>query len=169
MATRSRLGRLLRHLAAPPWLVRRAFPSAALASIETAIRESERAHRGELRFAVEAGLDLLPVWHGESARQRAVELFSDLRVWDTEENSGVLIYVQLVDRKVEILADRGINARVAQPEWDAICREMEQAFRHGAFEAGAVAAIRRVEALLAAHFPARPDNPNELPDRPVLL
>ncbi|TXG78343.1 MAG: hypothetical protein E6R11_04980 [Rhodocyclaceae bacterium] len=165
----SRLGRVLRHLAAPPWAVRRAFPHAALSAIEAAIRESERHHRAELRFAAEAGLDLMPVWQGETARQRAVEVFSDLRVWDTAENSGVLIYVQLVDRKVEILADRGINARVAQGEWEDICREMERAFRRGDFEAGAIAAIRRIGALLAAHFPSRPDNPNELPDRPVLL
>ncbi len=164
-----RIGRLLRHLAAPPWAVKRAFPVRALAAIEAAIRESERQHRAELRFAAEAGLDLIPVWQGESARQRAVEVFSDLRVWDTEENSGVLIYVQLVDRRVEILADRGITARVAQREWDEICREMEKAFRRGDFEAGAIAAIRRIGGLLATHFPSRPDNPNELPDRPVLL
>lgn len=169
MARMSRFGRLIRHLVAPPWAVRRAFPAATLAAIESAIGDSETAHRGELRFAVEAGLDLLPVWHGETARERAVELFSDLRVWDTAENSGVLIYVQLVDRKVEILADRGINACVAQAEWGAICREMEQAFREQRYEQGALAAIRRVGVLLVTHFPARPDNPNELPNWPVLL
>lgn len=169
MARMSRFGRLIRHLAAPPWAVGRTFPAATLSAIEAAIGDSETAHRGELRFAVEAGLDLLPVWHGETARERAVELFSDLRVWDTAENSGVLIYVQLVDRKVEILADRGINACVAQAEWDAICREMEQAFREQRYEQGALAAIRRVGALLVTHFPARPENPNELPNRPVLL
>lgn len=169
MAGMSRFRRLMRHLLAPPWTVRRTFPAATLAAIEAAIRESETAHRGELRFAVEAGLDLLPVWHGEKARERAIELFSDLRVWDTAENSGVLIYVQLVDRKVEILADRGVNARVPQGDWDAVCRQMERAFRSKRYEEGAVTAIRRVGALLAAHFPARPDNPNELPDRPILL
>ncbi len=169
MARMSRFGRLIRHLLAPPWSVGQAFPAATLSAIERAIGESERMHRGELRFAVEAGLDLLPVWHGETARERAVELFSDLRVWDTAENSGVLIYVQLVDRKVEILADRGISAGVAQAEWDAICRAVEQAFRQQRYEEGALAAVRRVGALLAAHFPARPDNPNELPNRPVLL
>lgn len=169
MAVASRFTRLLRHLAAPPWSVRRAFPVATLAEIEAAIGQSERAHRGEIRFAVEAGLDLLPVWHGESARERAIELFSELRVWDTEENSGVLIYVQLVDRKVEILADRGINARVAQPEWDAICRQMEQAFRRQRYREGVLTAIGRVGEMLATHFPARPDNPDELPNRPVLL
>lgn len=169
MARMSRVGRLVRHLLAPPWAVRRAFPAATLDAIEAAIGDSETRHRGELRFAVEAGLDFLPVWHGETARERAVEVFSDLRVWDTEENSGVLIYVQLVDRKVEILADRGISSRVAQAEWDAICREMEKAFRGQRYEQGALAAIRRVGALLATHFPARLLNPNELPDRPVRL
>ncbi|NBR29019.1 MAG: hypothetical protein EBT83_11515, partial [Betaproteobacteria bacterium] len=91
------------------------------------------------------------------------------RVWDTEHNSGVLIYVQLVDRRIEIVADRGIAARVAQPEWDAICRRMEAAFRERRFEAGALAAIAEITALLARHFPPQGDNPNELSDKPVIL
>lgn len=169
MAHYTRLVRCLRHLAAPQWTTRRAFPGPVLAAIEQAIRRSEASHRAELRFVVESGLDLGELLRGVSARQRAVELFSQLRVWDTEENSGVLIYVQLVDRKVEILADRGINARVAHAEWESICRQMERAFRQGDFESGALHAIERTGDLLAQHFPAHPDNPNELPDRPLLI
>src|SRR3990172_9484861 len=118
-----------KHLFAPDWLVYRAFPRAALKRIEAAIGQSEAAHRGELRFAVEPGLDLLPVLRGLTPRQRALDVFSRLRVWDTEENSGVLIYVQLADRDIEIVADRGISAKVGQAQWDAICHRMEEAFR----------------------------------------
>ena len=163
------LKRTFRHLFAPDWLVYRAFPRAALRRIEAAIRQSEAAHRGELRFAVEAGLDLLPLLRGLTPRQRALEAFSRLRVWDTEENSGVLIYLQLVDRDIEIVADRGISATVGQARWDAICHRMEEAFRARRFEAGVLEGVTEITMLLTAHFPARRENPDELPDRPVVL
>jgi uncharacterized membrane protein len=140
-----------------------------LAAIADAVAASERAHRGELRFVVEGPLPLASLWRGESARKRAIELFSTQRVWDTEENSGILIYVQLADRRVEIIADRGIAARVPQAEWDAICRSMEQNFRAGQWRQGALAAVVRAGELLAANFPARRENPNELPDQPLVL
>lgn len=153
----------------PPWVVGRRFPAATLQTIEAAVAASEATHAGELRFAVEAALAPGPLLRGQSARERAVEVFSGLRVWDTEGNSGVLIYLLLADREVEIVADRGISARVPQAEWEAICRRMEERFRQGDFEAGALAAINEVSALLAAHFPAPARNPNELPDRPEVL
>ena len=162
-------GRILKHLFAPQWIVARAFPRRTLAAIEAAIRASERSHDGELRFAVEGALHPLPLARGQSARARAIELFSALRVWDTERNSGVLIYVQLVERRIEIVADRGINAKVAQGEWDAICRGMEGAFRSRKFEQGALEAIGQATLLLSRHFPPQGANPNELPDRPVML
>lgn len=162
--------RVLKHLFAPDWLARRPFTSDALEKIERAIKTSERTHDGELRFAVEASLPLPYVFSSPTRiRERAEELFALLRVWDTERNSGVLIYVQLVDRRIEIVADRGIAAKVAQAEWNAVCGEMEKAFREGKFAEGALRAIERASALLAEHFPARDGNPNELPDRPVLL
>ena len=163
------LKRTHKHLASPQWIVRRAFPPAVLREIESAIARSERDHQGELRFVVEAGLDLHALLRGQSARQRAIEVFSELRGWDTEHNSGILIYVQLVDHKVEVLADRGINARVPQEQWSAVCRRMEQAFRRREFAAGAIEAIEETTALLRQHFPATPGNINELPDRPVVL
>lgn len=163
------LGRIAKHLFTPQWIVARAFPRRALAAIERAIRASEAAHDGELRFALEAGLHPLPLLNGQSVRERANELFSDLRVWDTQHNSGVLIYVQMVDRRIEIVADRGIGARVAQNEWDAICRGMERAFRERRYEQGALEAIAHATRLLARHFPPRAVNANELPDKPVLL
>lgn len=161
--------RAIRHLLAPPWLLRRRFPAAALGAIEAAIGESERLHRGEIRFVVEGGLELSDLWRDVSARERAIEVFSRLRVWDTEENTGVLIYVQWLDRRVEIVADRGVAARVPVGHWTAVCRRLEAAFQSGHCPEGACEAVREVGRLLAEHFPARPDNPDELPDRPMLL
>ncbi|OGA56498.1 MAG: hypothetical protein A3F74_14555 [Betaproteobacteria bacterium RIFCSPLOWO2_12_FULL_62_58] len=161
--------RILKHLFAPEWVVNRALPRGALKRIEAAIKASETLHQGELRFAMEAGLDLMPLLKGLTPRQRAVDVFSQLRVWDTEHNSGVLIYVQLVDRRIEIVADRGINAKVEQGQWEAICRRMEEAFRARRFEKGALEGIREITGLLARHFPAQGVNPDELPDKPVVL
>lgn len=158
-----------KHLLTPDWLARRAFSAAALARIEAAIQQSEVSHRGEIRFAVEGGLPLLSLLKGVTARARAITVFSDLRVWDTADNTGVLVYLQRVDRDVEIVADRGINARVTQDEWEAICRRMEAAFRAGRFEAGVIAGISEITALLTWHFPARASNPDELSNQPVTL
>ncbi len=164
-----KLGRIARHLLVPHWVAIRPFPAPVLGRIESAIGSSEAKHDGELRFGVEGGLDPAALWRGQSPRGRAVELFARLRIWDTEHNSGVLIYVQLVDRTIEIVADRGINAKVDQASWDGICRRMEAAFRQRQFEQGALAAIDEVTALLARHFPPAGINPNELPDKPVVL
>ena len=161
--------RILKHLCTPDWSARRIFPRAALKRIEEAIRASEQSHDGELRFAVEAGLDFLPLLKGITPRQRALEVFSMLRVWDTGHNSGVLIYLQLVDRDIEIVADRGISAKVPQAAWDAICGRMEREFRARRFEEGVLEGVREITALLVTHFPARGPNPDELPDRPVVL
>ena len=161
--------RLLKHLVYPDWLARRSFPAATLERIEQEIGKSEQRHRAELRFAIEAGLPLPQLLRNATPRERAQAAFGDLRVWDTEENSGVLIYVQLVDRDIEIVADRGIAAKVAQAEWEAICHAMEAAFRERHFEDGALQAIRQVSSLLAQHFPSGGRNPNELSDKPVIL
>ena len=113
--------RMIRHLGTGQLAVRAAFPESALRAIEQAIHESEVMHAGQIRFAVEASLDFTALRRNQTARERAIEMFSQLRVWDTEHNSGVLIYVQLVDRRIEIVADRGINAKVDQASWEAIC------------------------------------------------
>lgn len=161
------VSRLLRHLFIPHWVARRPFTPRTLRAIEQAVKASERRHRGEIRFAIEAGLS--PAHLRISTRARARQVFAELRVWDTEENSGVLVYVQLVDRRIEIVADRGIAQRVAQAEWDAVCHAMQNAFKRQQYEAGAVEAIGAITAILARHFPAGPDNRNELPDKPVVL
>ena len=164
------LSRALKHLFLPSWLARRSFSKKALSKIEKAIKASEQEHDGELRFVVEAALPLHYLSGKRPSRRRAEELFAQLKVWDTEHNSGVLIYVQLVNRHIDIVADRGVaHGRVPQAEWDAVCRAMESAFQQGRFEEGALEGIGRITRILARHFPARGANPNELPDKPVVL
>ncbi|MHB1144860.1 MAG: TPM domain-containing protein [Thiobacillus sp.] len=161
--------RWARHLFMPPWAWRRAFPQSTLDAIEAAVRESETRHSGEIRFAIENGLAPSLAWRGMSGRERAVEMFSNLRVWDTEHNSGVLIYLLLADRDIEIVADRGIAAQVAPAAWEQVAQTMEAAFRQGEFERGALAGIEQISALLEAHFPPSGHNPDELANRPVIL
>ncbi|HEX4986031.1 MAG TPA: TPM domain-containing protein [Burkholderiales bacterium] len=161
--------RLLRHLTSPHWRGRRAFPAAALARIEQAVTRSESRHGGQIRFAVEHALDTGALLRGTSARERALEVFSMLRVWDTEHNNGVLIYLLLADRDVEIVADRGIHALAGTQAWEAICRDMEVRLREGGFEQAVVAGIERVSAELEARFPRTAGGANELPDRPAVL
>jgi uncharacterized membrane protein len=161
--------RVLRHLSTGRAAVRRVFPPHTLDAIEQAIRSTEILHDGQIRFAVEAALELAPLLAGQTAQQRAIDVFSSLRVWDTEHNNGVLIYLLLADRDVEIVADRGIHVRLGREVWEAICREMEAAFRAGNFQAGVLAGIDAVGEHLSRHFPARSGKSNEMPDHPVLL
>ncbi len=163
------LMRLLKHAFFPDFAVGRAFPSAVLEGITAAIAESENSHSGEIRFVVEAALPPLRAWRGQSARERAIELFGELRIWDTEHNNGVLIYLLLAEKNVEIVADRGAAARIAPELWEDICKAMEAAFREARFGSGVLDGLQRISAELARHFPAQAGNPNELPDRPLLL
>lgn len=160
--------RILRHLTTTGWSVRRAFPPTAMQAIERAIRATEDTHEGQVRFAVEHALDLPHLRAGMSARDRAIDVFSHLRVWDTQHNNGVLIYLLLADRDVEIVADRGIHLHVGEG-WEVLCRRMEERFRRGEFEAGVLEGIGAVGEHLKRHFPRRRRGPNELPDVPVVL
>jgi uncharacterized membrane protein YgcG len=161
--------RLLRHLFSTRWSTRRRFTTGVLARIEAALKRIESEHAGELRFAIETAFDLPELWYGVTPRQRALQVFGHLGVWDTEGNNGVLIYVLMADHDVEIVADRAIAARVTQPEWDAVCRDMESHFRAGRFAEGAESGIAGVGRLLAQHFPGQGGDRDELPNRPVLL
>ena len=163
------LKRVAKHLLLTHWQVDRAFPRKTMDAIERAIKASETAHAGEIRFAVEGALDSAPLFKAQSARERALEVFAQLRVWDTEHNNGVLIYLLLADRDVEIVADRGIHQKVGSPEWESICRTMETAFRQANFEGGAVNGIQAVTQHLIRHFPDSSAGRNELPDQAVVL
>jgi uncharacterized membrane protein len=164
-----KLTRILRHLFATRWRVRQHFTSTALAEIEAAIQDVESRHSGEIRFVVETALDGEELWRGLTPRQRAMNVFSQLGVWDTANNNGVLIYVLFADRDVEIVADRGIAQHVTAADWEQVCREIEAHYREGRFAQGSVAGIRAVGALLERHFPGRGADADELPDAPVLL
>lgn len=161
--------RIGKHLLLNRWRVRRAFPRQALANIEKAIKTSETAHSGQIRFAVEGALDGAPLFKNQSARARGIDVFANLRVWDTQQSNGVLIYLLLADRDVEIVADRGFNDKVHQAEWEKICRAMETEFRAGNFEGGVLKGVTAVTQLLAKHFPPGGAHRNELPDKPVVL
>jgi uncharacterized membrane protein len=163
------LKRIGRHLVERPWRVRRIFPPQVLAGIEAAIRASEATHSGQIRFVVESALDGAPLFRNQSARARALDVFSRLRIWDTAHNNGVLIYLLLADRDFEIVADRGIDARVGAAGWEEICKAMEAEFRAGNFESGVLRGIDAVSRQLVTHFPRRGDGQNELPDAPVVI
>lgn len=167
------ISRFLRHVLTPAWLVRRSFPPSLLEQIGRRISDLERSHPGEVRFVVEHALEFGDLLAGLSARERALEVFSLLRVWDTEHNNGVLIYVLHAEHAVEIVADRGLARCVAQADWDALCRDVQTEFRAGRFGPGSMAAVDGAARLLDRHFPghvpARGTGRNELPDQPLLL
>jgi uncharacterized membrane protein len=168
-----RIRRLLNHALASHVRTRLKFPAATLDSIEQAIKRTEAAHGGEIRFAIETSLPPLHILNDLSPRSRALDVFAHLRVWDTAANNGVLIYVQLADRRVEIVADRGFADLVSPGEWEAVCRLMQEHFRAGRFQAGSIAGVEAVGNLIAHHFAARASGSahphNQLPDRPTLL
>lgn len=161
--------RIGKHLLQHRWRVKRVFPAHVLSRIEQAITTGEAAHSGQVRFFVEGALDGLPLFRNQPARERALDIFSHLRIWDTEHNNGVLIYLLLADRDVEIIADRGIDAKVGTAGWEKICREMEAGFRTGNFESGVINGIEAVSRELATYFPAHGPHRNELPDKPVVV
>jgi uncharacterized membrane protein len=161
--------RIGRHLVEHRWRARRLFPLKTLAAIEQAIRAGEATHSGQIRFVVEGALDGRPLFRDQPARARALDVFSILRIWDTSHNNGVLIYLLLADRDVEIVADRGINAKVGQAGWEKICADMERDFKAGRFESGVIRGIAEVSQQLAKYFPADGAGRNELPDAPVVI
>lgn len=163
------LARIFKHLLYFPARVNTAFPAHTLQAVESAIRDSEQRHCGELRFAVEGALDIGELWQAMSARERALNVFADLRVWDTEHNNGVLIYLLLADRDVEIVADRGIHAHIAAGEWENVCHAMEALLRQQKYEAAALQGVALIGELLQRHYPGQGRKHNELDNRPVVV
>ena len=163
--------RILRHLLTPRWVLRLRYPPELLVRIGQRVGEIERRHGSEVRFVVEHALEVGELIAGLVPRDRALEVFGLARVWDTEHNNGVLIYVLQAEHAVEIIADRGLARTVPQASWDALCRELEALFRAGRYEAGALAAIEGAARLLEQNPPATPRDAarNELPDQPLLL
>lgn len=164
----NKLHRLWNHLIATHWRMRALFPPASLDQLERATAAAETGHAGELRLVIESSLDFQSILAGKTARDRAREVFGLLGVWDTQANNGVLIYLLLADRRVEVVADRGFRELVTPEEWQRVCRLMEVEFRAGRFPEGAKAGIEAAGLLIGRHFPGTGAR-NELPDRPVLL
>jgi len=167
----SRLARIWRHRWVDDADVRRALPADMLNRLERRVGASERRHTGEIRICVEAGLPMSYLWRDATARERAIMMFSKLRIWDTAHNNGVLIYLLLAEHAIEIVADRGIDAHVSDEAWAAMAQRMGAAFREGRFEDGLTQALEEVSAVLVEHFPLTDGEAdrNELPDAPVIL
>ena len=165
-----KLQRILRHRWIDEADTRKAVPPELVERLTRRVAASERRHSGEVRICVEAGLPLSYLWRGASARERAVAMFGKLRVWDTEHNNGVLIYLLLAEHAIEIVADRGVARHVPPQHWQALARDMASAFKAGRFEQGLAAAVDAVDQLLRQHFAlaAGAANPNELPDTPLV-
>ena len=161
--------RVVPHLLLPRVLLNRRFPAPTLKAIETAVGASEKRHRAEIRFAVEVALDVRSLWRVRTVRDRALEVFAELGVWGTDERNGVLIYVLLAERHVEIVADHGLNGRVSEAEWREVCALIEREFAASRWRDGALHGIEAATQLLAREFPATGANRNEQPDKPVVL
>ena len=161
--------RLFRHIFTSSRLTQRFFNDAALKRIEQAIAKSEETHSGQIRFIVETALAPLALYQGQSAQERALEVFSLFRVWDTADNNGVLIYLLMADHDFEIIADRNIHQKVGQAFWGSVCQQMETHLKKGQFEEGVLLGIELIHQALREHFPAQTITPNELPDQPIII
>jgi len=161
--------RILSHLLLPRSALARRFPSHALTTIEDAIEASEKLHCAEVRVVVEVALDIAALWRIKSARERALEVFTELAVWNTRERNGVLIYVLLAERDVEIVADSGFDGRVEESEWQRACAVVEREFAMGRWRDGVLRGVEAVSVLMAREFPAAGPNPNEQQNRPAVL
>lgn len=165
----STFSRLIKHLFTTNRAGKRAFPEKTLQAIEAAIVQGERSHRAEVRVIVEPSLNPQAVLAGMTPRERARELFAQYGVWDTEENCGVLVYINLADHQVEIVADRGVGRVVAAQDWQAVCRTMTQGFARGDYTESTLAALSQLNALLQEHYPDDGSARNQLSNRPVML
>lgn len=165
----TRCKRALKHLTTTTASGRRAFPDASLTAIQHLIAQGEQLHRAEVRLIVEAALDLDAVFKGVTNRQRALDLFAQYGIWDTEDNCGVLIYVNLAEHAVEIVADRHVGRCIEAAEWRELCNTMTRGFASGEFHQSTLAAISALNALLGKHFPATTAGPNQLPDHAIML
>ena len=163
------ISRFLRHLFSNNQKTRKHFPASSMKRIEDAIALSERHHNGQIRFIVETSLAPLALYHSQSVRERALEIFSLFRIWDTANNNGVLLYLLIADHVFEIIADRNIHAKAGQIYWDQVCNDMEKLLKNDQFEDGILLGIERISNVLKEHFPESVITPNELPDQPLII
>ena len=166
----NKMQRILKHLTSTRSLARRIFPAKTLQAIQSCIANGETMHRAEIRVIVEAALPLAAVWQEQSARARAHELFARYRLWDTEENSGILLYINLADHKVEILPDRAVARVVKREEWHAVCKTITQGFAVENYHDSVLKGLAQLNDMLVAHFPVEGTaHKNQLSDKPLVL
>jgi uncharacterized membrane protein len=164
------LKRALRHIGSGPRSAEKAFPDEARHRLQVAVHTGEQHHRGEVRVVIEASMPLGQAWRGVTPRARARALFGTFEVWNTEDHTGVLLYINLADHAVELLADRGIDARVKPTAWRDICDRLAQGLARGVSVEPVLEAVAQIHVLLTEHFPADGGyKPNELDDRPIIL
>lgn len=165
-----RIGRAFKHLVSGSWTVNRYFSDESLERIETRVTEGEVDHSAEIRVVIEGSLSFGEVlWHNRQPRERALEVFADLHVWDTEANNGILIYLLLADHDVEILADRAADKKISTAVWAGAIELIREAFGRAAYEEGVLNAVQSLNEALARQFPSSDRNPDELPNKPVVL
>lgn len=169
MGIAGRVLRAFRHAGCGAWTARRHFPAAVMDQIEARIAAGETSHSAEIRIAIEASIAPSAIWGGQTPRERALEVFGALRVWDTAGNNGVLVYVLLADRAVEIVADRAASAAIEPEVWSRACADMVSAYRDGRYATGTLEAVDRLNDALVRAFPAGEENRDELPNRPALI
>ena len=165
----TKISRFFRHLFMTSAAARKAFPAQALQAIQATVAAGEKLHRAEVRLIIEPALPLGELLQGTHSRARARELFSLYRVWDTEENCGVLVYINLADHKVEIIADRASGRALTPADWKCVCKTMTDGFAQGVYEQSVLAALEMLNGLLHQHFPGEGDSTNELSDRPLIV
>jgi hypothetical protein len=163
------LSRILRHLLTTSAYARRIFPPATLEAVQRTIAKGETLHRAEVRVIIEPSLSIQAVLNGTSSRERALELFSLYGIWDTEENCGVLVYIELADHKVEIVADRALTRIVSETEWREICQTITRGFARNVYGDSVIAALEKLNALLHSRFPDDDSRLNQLSDKPIVL
>ena len=145
------------------------FPKKVLKAIENDIQSSEEKHRAEIRVAVESNFNFSQIYHKMTTLERAINVFSNLQIWDTEENNGVLVYILLVERKIEIIADRGIYKKLGKDYWANVNQEMVTHFKKQEYKEGVLYAISQITKEMMTLFPKRGEDPDELPNSVVIL
>lgn len=162
------LKRLWRHLITTTRDGRKTFPPSALQAIQAVIAKGETLHRAEVRLVIEPSLSLADVFDKTTARERARELFAEYRIWDTEENCGILIYVNLADHQVEIVSDRAVGRALNPQDWQAVCHTMTAGFARGDYQGSVTTALEHLNRILHERFPDR-GGANELSNQPIVL
>lgn len=161
------LARLFRQLIFVPCLHNTWLTKEVKNRLTDAISEAEQGHQGEIRLIIENHLPIGSAYRQDSL-SRAVDLFGLYKVWDTSHNTGILVYVNLCEHSLQIIADRGIDGK-AHNDWQALCDQALTKFKQKQFEQGLTELIAHLGKILNTHYPSDDISGNELPNRPIYL